>query len=230
MWIGNPSWATNRYCRHRKRFTEISYKKRMKVPGIEDDLVCGFVSFISMRLRERSMSKWKRSMPFYEEILGDKARWDRARFLGFGGDTSIYQSSYVYGDVKVGHHTWIGPFTILDGTGGLQIGNYCNISSGVQIYTHESSDWALSGGKAKYTKAPVRVGNCSYIGSLTIIRMGVNIGDHVLVGAHSFVGKSIPSNSIVVGCPARIIGKVEVQGAKVKLRYSKEGRASKLQT
>jgi acetyltransferase-like isoleucine patch superfamily enzyme len=136
----------------------------------------------------------------------------------------------VYGDVKVGHHTWIGPFTILDGTGGLEIGSHCSIASGVQIYTHESSDWALSGGKAKYTSAPVRVGNACYIGSLTIIRMGVNIGDHVLIGAHSFVGKDIPNNSIAVGCPARIIGKVEIHGAKVKLRYSKKGSASRLQT
>lgn len=190
--------------------------------GIEDDLVCGFVSFINRRLRQRSMSKWKRSMPFYEDILGDKARWDRARFLGFGDGTSIYQSSYVYGDVKVGHHTWIGPFTVLDGTGGIRIGNYCSISSGVQIYSHESSDWALSGGKAKYATAPVRIGNCCYIGSSTIIRMGVEIGDHVLVGAHSFVGKSIPSNSIAAGCPVRVIGKVQVRGAKVRLRYARQ--------
>jgi len=186
----------------------------------EDAFLCGFATLVNKMLRERSKSKWNRSMPFYEDILGENARWDRARFLGFGGGTSIYQSSYVYGDVKVGHHTWIGPFTILDGTGGLQIGNYCSIASGVQIYTHESSDWALSGGKAKYTKAPVRIGNCCYMGSSTVVRMGVKIGDHVLVGAHSFVGKSIPDNSIAAGCPARVVGKVEVQGAKVKLKYT----------
>lgn len=201
-------------------------RRGMKVPGVEDDLVSGFVSLINRRLRLRSRSKWKRSMPFYEDVLGDKARWDRARFLGFGEQTSIYQSSYVYGDVKVGHHTWIGPFTILDGSGGLRIGNYCSISSGVQIYTHETSEWALSGGKARYTKAPVRIGSCCYIGSLTVVRMGVEIGDHVLVGAHSFVKKSIPSNSIAAGIPARVIGTVEVHGTRVRLKYKKRPRTT----
>jgi len=174
------------------------------------------------RLRELFRSKWKRSVPFHEEIVGGRARWERARFLGFGEGTSVYDSSYIYGDVRVGKRTWIGPFTILDGTGGLEIGDYCSISTGAQIYSHETSDWALSGGKAKYTYAPVRIGSCCFIGSLAIIRMGVTVGDHVLVGAHGFVNRNVPSNSIVAGCPATIIGKVAVQGEKVTLTYMKD--------
>jgi len=170
-------------------------------------------------LQEEFKRKWNRSLPFHEEMLGDKIRWERAKFLGFGDGTSIYQSSYVYGDVKVGRHTWIGPFTILDGSGGLEIGDYCSISAGVQIYTHETVEWAVTGGKAKYVYAPVRIGNCCFIGPLTVIRMGVTIGDHCIIGAHSFVNKSIPSNSIAVGCPARIIGKVKVYDGKVKFVY-----------
>jgi acetyltransferase-like isoleucine patch superfamily enzyme len=168
------------------------------------------------RLREHFRSKWRRVIPFYEEVLGDAARWDKAQFLGFGEGSSIYESSYVYGDVKVGKGTWIGPFTILDGSGGLSIGDYCSISSGVQIYTHETVEWALTGGKAKYKYAPVSIGNCCFIGSLTVVRMGVKIGDHVLVGAHSFVNKNLPDNSIAVGCPARIIGKIEVKNDAVE--------------
>lgn len=36
------------------------------------------------RLRREFKSRWNRSLPFAEEVFGDKARWDRARFLGFG--------------------------------------------------------------------------------------------------------------------------------------------------
>ena len=50
--------------------------------------------------------------------------------------------------VTVGAGTWIGPNTLLDGTGGLSIGASCSISAGVQIYTHDSVMWALSGGTA----------------------------------------------------------------------------------
>jgi len=171
------------------------------------------------KMREQFKSKWKRSLPITEELLGDNARWERARFLGFGEGASIYQNSYVYGDVKVGRNTWIGPFTILDGSGGLEIGDYCSISSGVEIFTHETVEWALTGGKARYKYAPVRIGNCCFIGSLTVIRMGVEIGSHVVVGAHSFVNSSIPSNSIATGCPVRVIGQVEIKGDKVRFKY-----------
>jgi len=189
--------------------------------NVQEELIA-----LNSKLRRRIRSRWKRSVPFYEGMLGDDARWERARFLGFGKGTSIYDSSYVYGDVEVGSHTWVGPFTILDGSGGLQIGDYCSISSGVQIYTHETAEWALTHGKAEYRYSPVRIGNCCFVGSLTVVRMGVEIGDNVLVGAHSMVTKSIPNNSIAVGCPARLVGKVEVRGTEVKLMYESDRRIS----
>lgn len=172
------------------------------------------------KLREDYKAKWNRSLPFVEQVFGDKARWDRARFFGFDEGTSIYENSYVYGKVRVGRNTWIGPFTILDGSGGLKIGDYCSISSGAQIYTHETVEWALTGGKAQYKYAPVSIGNCCFVGSLTIVRMGVKIGDQVLIGAHSFVNNDIPNNSIAMGCPARVVGKVEVNADQVKFNYS----------
>jgi acetyltransferase-like isoleucine patch superfamily enzyme len=174
---------------------------------------------LQRKLREEYKSKWNRSLPFAEEAFGDRARWDRAKFLGFDEGASIYHNSYVYGDVRVGRNTWIGPFTVLDGSGGLKIGDYCSISTGAEIYTHETVEWALTGGKAKYRYAPVSIGNCCFIGSLTVVRMGIKIGDHVAVGAHSFVNSDIPSNSVATGSPARVVGKVEIQGDKVKFNY-----------
>ncbi|MFH0848641.1 MAG: acyltransferase [archaeon] len=180
---------------------------------------------LNRRLREEYRSRWNRSLPFAEEVLGDKARWDRAKFLGFEEGASIYQNSYVYGDVKVGKNTWIGPFTLLDGTGGLNIGDYCSISAGAQIYTHETVEWALTGGKAKYKHAPVSIGDCCYVGSMTIVRMGVKIGNCVLIGAHSFVNSSIPDNSIAMGCPAQVVGEIEIRGDEVEFNYRRHNKA-----
>jgi acetyltransferase-like isoleucine patch superfamily enzyme len=167
-------------------------------------------------LRDRMRADWHRDLPF-SELLSD--RWERARSLGFGPDSSIYDLSYVYGDVRVGAGTWIGPFTVLDGSGGLRIGRYCSISSGVQIYTHDSVKWALSGGRAQYERTPVTIGDCCYIGSQTVIAKGVTIGDHVLVGACSFVNRDLPSFTIAAGVPCRVIGRVVVDGDDVRLEY-----------
>ena len=148
---------------------------------------------------------WSRDVPF-DDLLFD--RWERARTLGFGEEASIYQSSYVFGDVAVGDHTWIGPFTVLDGSGGLAIGAYCSISAGVHIYSHNTVKWAVSGGKAPYERRPVRIGNCCFIGPHSVIRDGITLGDHVVVGANSFVNTDVPARCIVAGTPARPIGRI----------------------
>jgi acetyltransferase-like isoleucine patch superfamily enzyme len=177
-------------------------------------------------LRTEMREKWNRDLPL-EELLFD--RWERAKQLGFGEGTSIYHSSYVYGDVKVGKHTWIGPFTILDGSGGLKIGDYCSISSGVQIYTHDTVKWALSGGKAEYEKAPVRLADCCYVGPQTVIAKGLTISEHSIIGACSFINSDIPPRSIVAGVPGQIIGKVIIgKSGEIRYEYLKERKTHEL--
>jgi len=152
-------------------------------------------------LRADMQKKFQRDLPL-AELLFD--RWERAGTLGFGQGTSIYHSSYVYGDVSVGENTWIGPFTILDGTGCLKIGSYCSISAGVQIYTHDSVKWANTGGKAPYEHGPVRIGDRCYIGPNSVIAKGVTIGNESIIGAGSLVLTDIPPKSKAWGCPAKI--------------------------
>ncbi|MBD3306065.1 acyltransferase [candidate division KSB3 bacterium] len=156
-------------------------------------------------LRDEIVKKWNRVLSFHEEIAD---RWEKAKYLGFGEGTSIYDSSLVFGDVRVGEHTWIGPFTILDGRGGLKIGSYCSISTGVQIYTHDSVRWAVSGGKTKYAVTPVEIGDCCYVGPNVVITKGVKIGNHCVIGANSFVNKNVPDYSVVFGCPGKVKGRV----------------------
>jgi acetyltransferase-like isoleucine patch superfamily enzyme len=171
-------------------------------------------------LRDEVRRRWDRDLPL-EELLFD--RWERARALGFGEGTSIYQSSHVYGDVTVGSATWIGPFTLLDGSGGLEIGDNCSISTGVQIYTHDTVAWALSGGLAPYERAPVRIGSSCYIGPNSVVAKGVSIGDHSVVGAASLVNRDVPPCSIAVGSPCRIVGRVRLEGGDVRLEYDRSG-------
>ena len=128
--------------------------------------------------------------------------------LVFRDGASIYHNSYVYGDVSVGKDTWIGPFTLIDGTGGLKIGDYCCLSAGVQIYTHDTVNRFISGGKELTQHAPVVIEDFCYIGPQTVIRSGVKIGRHSVIGTNSYVNKDIPPFSIAFGTPIKIVGSV----------------------
>lgn len=168
----------------------------------------------------RILFRYKKSQYNRVVSLGDLFidRTEKAKFLGFGEGTTIYDSSLVIGDVKVGRNTWIGPYTLLDGSDGLEIGDYCSISAGVHIYTHDTVKWALSGGKAEYERASVRIGNCCYMGPQTIISKGVKIGNHCLIGANSLVTSNLDDYSIAAGSPCKVIGQVKIDdGGNVEL-------------
>jgi acetyltransferase-like isoleucine patch superfamily enzyme len=162
-------------------------------------LIRALIRFLQQK-RNLLRKKHNRVLPL-PEIITD--RWEKAAYLGFGKGTSIYDSAIVFGDVQVGENTWIGPNTILDGSGGLIIGSNCSISAGVQIYTHDSVQWAISGGIRPYEYAPVRIEDNCYIGPNTIIAKGISIGKGSVVGCNSFVNSSCPANSKIAGSPAK---------------------------
>lgn len=160
--------------------------------------------------------QFDRSLPFTEEVFD---RWERAKMLGFGEGTSIYENSFVFGKVTVGKKCWIGPYSIIDGSGGLSIGDSCTISAGVHIYTHDNVKQTLSGGRLPIEREEVNIGNCTYIGPQSIIKKGISIGNHCIIAANSFVSKNVESNTIVAGNPAKPIGKVIINDNDISFEY-----------
>lgn len=169
-------------------------------------------------LRGAMRKRWDRDLPF-DELLFD--RWERSRELGFGAESSVYHLAYFYGDVQVGEHVWIGPFTFIDGSGGtVRIGDHTAISAGVHIYTHDTVMGALTMGRSPRATGPVSIGRGSYIGAQSVVVRGVTIGDRVVIGANSLVNRDIPSDTIAVGSPCRPIGRVEADAeGGVRLVY-----------
>ncbi len=52
---------------------------------------------------------------------------------------------------------------------------------------------------------PVTIGNDVWIGGNATILPGVTIGDNVVIGAGAVVARDIPSNSLALGVPARVV-------------------------
>lgn len=157
-------------------------------------------------LEKEKFEKFKRVNPFAENITNWK---EKANKYYPNKNITLYDSTTLIGDVEIGENTWVGPFTILDGQGGLKIGSNCSISSKVHIMSHDTVKWALSGGKLPYEYAPIEIGNNCFIGTGAFISKGVKIGNQCLIGAGSVVTKDIPDNSIALGVPAKIKGKIE---------------------
>jgi acetyltransferase-like isoleucine patch superfamily enzyme len=166
----------------------------------------------------RLRREFQRSLPFQDAAFD---RWERARRLGFGDGSSIYNSALVYGDVRVGRQVWIGPNTLLDGSGkgGLVIGDFCSVAVGVHIYTHDTVLAALSGRQLPRSEAAVRIGNCVYIGPQTIIAAGVTIGNRCVIAANSFVNRDVSDGTVVGGSPARRLGSVVGEGRDVQIVF-----------
>ena len=124
--------------------------------------------------------------------------------------------AWVVGDPQVGEGTWIGAFTVIDGSGGLTIGAGCDIASGAQIYTHSSARRCVSGRAFPVVeRAPVRIGDRVFVGAGAIIQMGVTIGDGCVVAAGAVVTGDVPPRTVVAGVPARPTARVVVDGGDV---------------
>jgi acetyltransferase-like isoleucine patch superfamily enzyme len=115
--------------------------------------------------------------------------------------------AWLIGEPDIGKQVWIGPFCVLDGSGGLTIGDGCDISSGVHIYTHSTVERCISERARPIARQATRLGDSVYVGANAVVLMGADIGHHSVVGAGAVVteGTVAPPYSLLVGVPAKVI-------------------------
>ena len=94
----------------------------------------------------------------------------------------------------------------------IEIGNHVELTSDIVFLTHDGATWVFRNEEKysqvlKYGKIIIK-DNC-FIGYGTTILPGVCIGPNSIVGAGSLVTKSIPSNEVWGGNPARFICTLE---------------------
>ncbi|MEW6085425.1 MAG: acyltransferase [Chloroflexota bacterium] len=118
--------------------------------------------------------------------------------------------------INVANNVFVWHYTILDGTGSLEIGEGTQIGAWVGIFTHSSHIAIRLYGthyqdvpeveKKGYPVAPVKIGRYVFIGAGSKILPGVTIGKGALVSTGSLVNKDVGEFAIVAGSPAKVIG------------------------
>lgn len=108
----------------------------------------------------------------------------------------------------VGDNTYIGPGSMLGAGGGIRIGRNVILGASVDLLAedHDFSDADRPIFEQGVTRKGIVLEDDVWIGNRAIVLDGVRIGQGAVLGAGSVLTKDLPSYSIAVGNPARVVG------------------------
>lgn len=114
----------------------------------------------------------------------------------------MYKLSRKYG-IEIKANTQIGKGFVMTHAYNITISPFSKIGDNVTILKGATLGLSNNG---KKIGAP-KVGNCVYIGINSTIIGGVKIGDDVLIAPNTLVNIDVPSHSVVIGSPCKIISR-----------------------
>jgi serine O-acetyltransferase len=114
----------------------------------------------------------------------------------------IFRMRAKYG-IAISRTVELGSGIRLEHPNNITLNSRAQVGSNVTIYKGATIGSELRG---KRIGVPI-VGNNVFIGINAVVLGGITIGNDVLISANSFVNFDVPSNSIVIGNPGKIISK-----------------------
>jgi acetyltransferase-like isoleucine patch superfamily enzyme len=112
----------------------------------------------------------------------------------------------VQGKITIGENVWKSFASsggcYIQGANGIEIGDNTIFAAGIKIISSNHQPGNMDGW---VEERPIKIGKNCWIGANAVILPGVELGDHVIVGAGAIVTKSFPSGVIIAGNPARIL-------------------------
>lgn len=171
--------------------------------------------FVGRRVKFRSLDKialgkWV-SIGDYSFVSGlGKGKLKIGSGVSIGSHCRIF-TSVNYRDlgefVSLEENVGIGDYSCVAGSGGVRIG--VGTITGPYFSVHPENhkfDGVESEIRAQGTvRNKIDIGANCWIGAKVTVLSGVTIGNNCVIGAGSVVTKSIPSNSVAVGVPAKVV-------------------------
>ena len=147
-----------------------------------------------------------------------------------GESTKIWHFSHIQSGSTIGKNCSIGQNVNIGNN--VQIGNNVKIQNNVSVYEGVVlEDFVFCGPSMVFTNIKIPrsefpqrgsefylktiVKRSASIGANATIVCGVTIGEYALIGSGAVVTKDVPPFSLVVGNPAKIIGKVDKKGNRI---------------
>lgn len=178
---------------------------KMHAGEIYDAAYSGFIELL--KKTRRTLKHYNDLDPFSPEL-----KEILTKLLGACGDNININQPFRcdYGcNVFVGENFFANfNLTILD-EALVTIGDNCFIGPNVSIYTACHPLNAAERNKFVEWAEPVTIGDNVWLGGGVTILPGVTIGDNCVIGAGSVVTHDIPSNTLAVGNPARVIKEID---------------------
>jgi maltose O-acetyltransferase len=150
-----------------------------------------FAAYLQRKIRDRHHDRLKQSLKLC------------APGVRFKADLSIAHPEHV----SLGRNVYIGPNVLLDGRGGLTIGDYCTLGCNVVICSanHDYQSDALPYAHNVYILKPVTIERNVWVGANVLIVPGVTIGEGAIIAAGTVVTKNVAPLAIVGGAAMRVI-------------------------
>lgn len=151
-----------------------------------------------------AMSRW--TSPRLARL---RTRLVGARFASFGEGSTISFGTRILepARIDVGARSTIPNTTVLDGRGGLHIGDDCllGFENVIITSTHRSASVEVPIREQGMYEGKVTIGDDVWTGCRVVIVPGVTIGSHAIIGAGSVVTRDLPEWAVCAGVPARVI-------------------------
>lgn len=94
----------------------------------------------------------------------------------------------------------------------IEIGDHVAIAAGTDFITHDGAVWCF---RKELQNADIfgkiKIGNNVFIGNNSTILPNTVIGNNCIVGAGSVVRGKFPENSVIIGNPAKVVLKMNIQ-------------------